>query len=205
MADDPFFAGLPLSSYFPTAAEHLFMFAGQPVSSYFEATPEDWARIASTPYLAPEFNRVWPEFASTIQRLVMGAYEDGAVSLERALQVVWWCSVGCTWTDRRTLLALTAVQAIAHPPKVARKKVKNPLWVRRAAAQVVQMSRRLRPLEALAPNEMNGWTTPILEDAILWLGALDLCLDMTPRVVYRWYCEAVKAGALEPGDVADRI
>jgi hypothetical protein len=175
--------------------------AERTLSSYFGATPEELARIAAAPALAADAAG-WKEFGSAIHRQVIEAYQDGEVSLERALQAVRSCSVGCTWQERLALMALTAQQALEHPPRAPQKKVQNPLWVRRSAAQLVQMYRHVRPSEPFAPNEMNGWTTPILEDAIVWLRALDLCDNVTPRVLYVWYCDAQKAGALKPDDIA---
>jgi hypothetical protein len=173
--------------------------AGRTLSSYFAATPEELTRIASAPYLAADAAG-WREFASAVYRQVIEAYQQGEISLERALQAVLSCSVRCTWQERATLIALTALQALKHPPQTSQKKVQNPLWVRRSAAQLVQMYRQLRPSEAFAPNEMNGWTTPILEDAIVWLRALGLCDDVTARVLYAWYSDAKKAGVFEPHD-----
>ena len=55
------------------------------------------------------------------------------------------------------------------------------------------MLREVRPNEAYAPNDMNRWTTPILEEAITQLAALHLCGDtIDPRTIYRWYLEAQK-------------
>jgi hypothetical protein len=177
---------------------------GRQLSSYFAATPAELARIASAPTLAAGAAG-WREFASAIQRQAMEAYQQGELTLERALQAVRSCSVGCTWQERAALMALTALKALEHPPQVSQKKVQNPLWVRRSAAQLVQMYRQVRPSEAFAPNEMNGWTTPILEDAIVWLRALDLCDDVTPRVLYVWYSDAKKAGVFEPDNVVGGI
>jgi hypothetical protein len=166
------------------------------LSSFFAATPEELARVASAPSLAADAAE-WLEFASAIHRQVIEAYQDGEVSLERALRAVHSCSVGCTWQERLSLMAVTAQQALENPPGEVQKKVQNPLWVRRSAAQLVHMYRQARPLEVFAPNEMNGWTTPVLENTIIWLRALDLCDNVTPRVLYAWYCDAQKAGVLK--------
>jgi hypothetical protein len=59
------------------------------------------------------------------------------------------------------------------------------------------MLHEAHPDEAVAPNEANGWTTPILETAIAWLATLQLCGSDTPaRTVYNWYLEGKKHGAL---------
>jgi hypothetical protein len=169
--------------------------AARTLSSYFAATPEELARIASAPALAADAAG-WLEFATAVHRQVVEAYEQGEVSLERALRAVRSCSVGCTWQERASLIALTALHALERPPQVSQKKVQNPLWVRRSAAQLVQMHRQARCNDSFSPNEMNGWTTPILEDAIVWLRALDLCENVAPRVLYGWYSDAKKAGVL---------
>ena len=43
-------------------------------------------------------------------------------------------------------------------------------------------------------------TTPILQDSIACLRALDLCDEVTPQTVYDWYLEVKHAGAREPDD-----
>ena len=176
--------------------------AGRMVSTYFAATPEESARVAAAPSLGADAN--WQQFASAVHQQVIEAYQQGEISLERALQAVRSCSVRCTWQDRLTLMALTAVQALEHPPTRKKKQVRNPLWIRRSAAQLVQLSRQARPSEAFAPNAMNDWTTPILEAAIVWLRALDLCHDLTPRVLYKWYSDAKRAGVLQIGRASCR-
>jgi hypothetical protein len=171
------------------------------LSSYFAATPEELARIDRAPSMTADA-AVWREFANAVLWQVIQAYQDGEVTLKRAIHLVRSCSVKCTWKDRLALMALAAQQTDAHPPQASRKKVQNPLWVRRSAAQLVEVCRQERPLEAFAPNDMSGWTTPILEKAIIWLRALELCANVTPRVLYTWYCEAKKAGAFTPDDAA---
>ncbi len=111
------------------------------------------------------------------------------------------CSLGCSVNERITLVALTVERGLAVTPRtLRRKRPPFPTWIRRSAATLVQMLSEDHPEEPLAPNEMNGWTTPILETAIEWLKTLGLCdgaHPIRPRTLYGWWLENRKATASE--------
>ena len=169
------------------------------LSSYFEATPEERACLAAVPALQMDA-AAWRAFAGGLHVEVVRSYHAGEITLERALQVVRSCSIGCTWEERARLIAITAVTCLDHRPQEPKNKVAHPLWVRRAGAMLVQWLRERRPDEPLAPTEHNNHTTPLLEDTIAVLRALELCDPVEPRTIMHWYREAKQAGVLTPDD-----
>ena len=85
---------------------------GRTLSSYFRPTPEELARIASTPPLAADAAG-WREFASAVQRQVIEAYELGEISLERAWEtrtptIMSSVSGGCSEGRSRCMSPLSA-------------------------------------------------------------------------------------------------
>ena len=151
----------------------------------FAITAEERDRFDAAPFRGTDEDG-WRAFASQVHEQVLKSYAEGEINLERALQAVRSCSLGCRLADRVFLMALTAELALRITP-VRRKHPPNPTWVRQSAALLVSMLREDRPGEPVAPNEMNGWTTLILSDAIAWLVALDLCEPIDPRTLYSWY------------------
>ncbi len=189
----------------------------------FEITQAERARLETAPFLGTDDNG-WMAFAQGVQQQVLRAYAADEITLERTLKAVMSCSLGCRPATRVVLLAGTALSALQNPPRTGRKgkRQPNPEWVRNSAATLVQMLHQNRPDEPLAPNEMNGYTTPILEDAILWLVTLGLCErsrgrrvqgkpragagrptagahvpgappSINPRTLYKWYGEFQRA------------
>jgi hypothetical protein len=164
----------------------------------FEITPEERARLDVPPFRdTPE--DVQRALAGAVHEQLVKAYADGEITLERALEVIWSCVIGCRLTDRITLLALTARRALENPPAERKgHRQLNPTWVRYSAARLVQVFRDRRPGERFAPNDLNNYSTPILRDAIEWLVTLRLCEPITARTLYDWYREAQDEGILEP-------
>jgi hypothetical protein len=167
------------------------------LAAAFEITPEERARLEAAPFRGTD-EHGWCAFALGIQAQVLNAYAEGEIKLERALEAVLSCSLGCHPATRAVLLAGTALRAIQNPPRAPKKHYPNPTWVKYSAAHVVQMLHEDRPKEPLAPTQHNSHTTPILDDALCWLETLGLCKGITARTLYDWYVEARKAGALEP-------
>ena len=156
----------------------------------FELTPEELKRLESGPLGDVDEDR-WRNFAAAIHEQVCKAYASGDITLERALDVMWSCSLGCRPNDRITLMALTGRRARLEPAtKRKGRRSANPQWVRESAAALVRVFTELRPDEAFAPSENNGWTTPILEAVIDQLVTLGLCDRISTRTVYRWYLDS---------------
>lgn len=155
----------------------------------FELTPEERARLDAAPFRSTN-EEGWKSFASQVHLQVVAAYSDGAITLEAALRAVTMCSLGCSANNRATLLLLTARRALQNPPLKRRKQVQNPEWVRRSAATLVEMLHEDMPGVPWTPNDLNDWTTPVLERAIEWLVALGLTKSIKPRTLYDWCLEA---------------
>lgn len=155
----------------------------------FPLTPDERERIARSPLVHSRAEH-WRAFAAGVHEQVVLAFRDGEITFERMMRSMRSCSLGCDVKDRVTLLALTAERALEFTAPSLRRQQGNPLWVRQAAASLVQMLREDRPGEALVPNEGNGYSTPLLSDAVQWLKALDIC-DHLPniRTLHRWYVE----------------
>lgn len=77
------------------------------------------------------------------------------------------------------------------------------MWVRYSAATLVQMLHEARLNEPLAPNEMNGYSTLILDDAIQQLVTLGLCEPIDPRTLYTWYLAQKKAATTPTSPLPD--
>ena len=162
------------------------------LTDMFTITPEEQARLDAAPFRGAD-EASWRTFAGGIHEGLLGAYASGDITLERALTVMWSCSLGCRAIDRVALMALTGRRAIQGPVPVRKgRRSPNPEWVKRSAANLVQMLREDRPDEPLAPTEHNGWETPILKDAIRWLVALGICTPVSPRTLYQWYRDSLK-------------
>jgi hypothetical protein len=162
-------------------------------SQFIDAfTPSD----EETKLIQQSFLNVGPEswalFAAGIHEQLIGAYRDGYVTLEQALQHVLWCSIGCEAKTRIILVAWTAHRALESQPSRKRKRQPNPPWVRNSAANLLEMFRENRPDEQFAPNDLNGWTTPILEDALRQLTTLRICKPVSARTLYQWWLKAPK-------------
>jgi hypothetical protein len=155
----------------------------------FTPTPDEQARLQTAPFRGTDESG-WAQFAAAMHEQLVAAYAQGEITLERALQVVLSCSIGCRVADRVTLFTWTARRALAQPPPSRKKHQANPTWVRNSAANLLDMLREDRAGEPFAPNEMNGWTTPILEDAIKWLTTLGLCEPVSARTLYSWWLDA---------------
>lgn len=113
----------------------------------FGLSPAEGARVAAAPVPGNEDD--WRTFASGVHEQLVKAYAEGEIALERALEGMWACLLGCRLTDRITLLALTARRALQHPPAARKgKRQPNPTWVRYSAAALVQMFHEGRPAEA---------------------------------------------------------
>ena len=155
----------------------------------FAHTNDERNRLANAPFARDE--NAWLAFARHILDQVLAAYAAGEISLERCLRVMRSCSLGCKISDRIKLLAVTSELALRETPRrtPGKRRDKNPVWVRNSAATLVEMLHEDRPHEPIAPHEHNGWTTPILEDAIRWLVALKLCEPVDTRTIYRWYLD----------------
>ena len=151
----------------------------------FELTSEERARLDVAPFRGTDKD-AWRTFAGLVHDQVIAGYAAGEMDFRRMMTVVRSCSLGCRLSDRIMLMALTAERALAIEPK-HRKRLKNPIWVRNSAAALVSMLCEDRPDEPVTPNEITGWTTPILEEAIRWLVALGLCAPIEPRTLYKWY------------------
>lgn len=168
----------------------------------FAATPDETARLAAAPFAGTD-EAGWSHFAAGVHEQVVAAYSDGDITLEAALRAVRSCSIGCRLEHRITILALTAEKALRNPPThKLRKQQGTPLWVRRSAANLVDMFREDNPNANIAPNEMNGWTTPVLEAAGAWLVALGLSESVAPRTLYQWWLDANKAAQSNSGPTA---
>jgi hypothetical protein len=155
----------------------------------FAVTPEDRARLDAAP---KSFGRTdaagWRLFASQIHDQVLTGYTAGETTLRRGLEVMRSCSLGCPLKERIVLMALFVEHALQVTPK-NRKRRQNPEWVQKSAATLVQMLSEVHPDEPLAPTEHNGYTTPLLEEAISWLVTLGICHAITGRTLYKWYLE----------------
>lgn len=151
----------------------------------FAITPEECARLGAAPFRGTDENG-WLAFASEIHKQVLAGYATGEMDFRRMMEAMRSCALGCRPKDRVMLMALTAERALRIQP-AHRKRQQNPAWVRNSAAALVSMLHEDRADEPVAPNEMNGWTTPILEEAIRWLVTLGLCEPIEPRTLYKWY------------------
>ena len=157
------------------------------IAEMFEITAEQRAQLDVGPFRGAD-EKAWNAFAAGVHEQVLKAYAEGEIALEGALRAVLSCSLGCSAMARATLLAVTARRAIDNPPTEWKgKRPPNPAWVRYSAATLVEMLHEARPEEPLAPNEMNGYSTRILDDAIKQLVALGLCEPIDQRTLYTWY------------------
>jgi hypothetical protein len=77
----------------------------------FEITPEERARLEAAPFRGTD-EHGWLTFAQEIQKQVLKAYANDEIALERALEAVLSCSLGCRPATRAVLLAGTARSAI---------------------------------------------------------------------------------------------
>jgi hypothetical protein len=161
----------------------------------FAITPEERTRLDAAPFRGTDEDG-WRVFSSAVHDQVLAGYAAGEMDFRRMMEVMRSCSLGCRLTDRITLMALTAERALPIKP-AHRRRPQNPVWVMNSAAALVSMLHEDRPDEPLAPNEMNGWTTRILEEAIRWLVTLGLCNPIDSRTLYKW-CLAQKKTATTP-------
>ena len=153
----------------------------------FELSPEERARLDARPFRGTD-EAGWVRFSELVQAQVLQAYAEGEITLERALEAVWSCSLGCTASQRATLLAVTARGALQSTPKSWKgKRPQPPTWIRVSAYRLLEMLHEDRPGEPFIPNEDNHWTTKIFEDAIRWLVTLGLSRPMSQRTLYAWY------------------
>ena len=72
----------------------------------FEITPEERVRLEAAPFRGTD-EHGWLTFAQEIQKQVLKAYADDEIALERALEAVLLCSLGCRPVTRAVLLAGT--------------------------------------------------------------------------------------------------
>lgn len=91
------------------------------LAEMFEITAEERARLDAAPFRGTDENG-WMAFALAVQQQVLTAYAEGEIPLERALEVMLSCSLGCRATSRAVLLALTARRALENPPKERKGK-----------------------------------------------------------------------------------
>src|SRR5262245_26560161 len=101
------------------------------VFEYFEPSVEDRARLDAAPFRGTD-EAGWRAFASGVLLQVIAAYREGDITLERALEALWSCSVGCNVQDRIRLTALASRLALLNQP-VQRKRTAgqlHPKWVR---------------------------------------------------------------------------
>lgn len=158
----------------------------------FEITPNERARLDAAPFRGTDKGS-WQVFARSVHDQVLASYAAGEMDFRRMVEVMRSCSLGCRNSDRMKLMALTVERALPIEP-AHRKCPPNPAWVMNSAAALVSMLHEDRPDEPVAPNDLNGWTTPILEEAIAWLVTLGLCEPIDPRTLYKWYLAQKKTG-----------
>lgn len=151
----------------------------------FPITPEERAGFDAAPFRGVDEDR-WQAFAAFVHEEVLAGYAAGETDFRRMMKVMRSCSLPCRQKDRITLLALTADRALRVEP-AHRKRPPNPTWVMHSAAALVSMLREARPDEPLAPTDSNGYSTPIINDAIRQLVTLGLCESIDPRTLYTWY------------------
>ena len=151
----------------------------------FEITPNERARLDAARFRGTDKDG-WLAFARLVHDQVLASFAAGVMDFRRMMEVMRSCSLCCRISDREKLMALTAERALLIEP-AHRKSSPNPTWVMNSAAALVAMLHEDKPDQPVAPNELNGWTTPILEEAIAWLVTLGLCEPINPRTLYKWY------------------
>ena len=160
------------------------------IPEVFQLTTEEHARLEASPFrdTPPEVCRV---YASAVHELMVDAYREGDITLQRALDIVWNCSLGCARGDAIVLQALTARRAHLQPPPPGTKvdSRRKSTAIQRSAVHLLKMLCDARPDEPFVPNQGNNNTTRILEDAIVWLTTLRLIVEpITPWTLYNdWY------------------
>jgi hypothetical protein len=159
------------------------------ITVVFDLTPEERERLTRVRFFCRD-EKAWALFARAIAEQLVNAYSAGEITVERVLDVMWSCSLGCALAERARLLAFVSRVTLISRPRKKKKQQANPLWVKSSAASLVQMLREDRPNEPWAPNESNDWSTPILRDAIEVLAALRLCDWIGPRTLYDWCLKA---------------
>jgi hypothetical protein len=160
----------------------------------FALTPEERARLDAAPFRGTDATG-WRTWAGQFHDGLLASYADGEVDPVGALRLARSCSLGCVLKDRIVLMANFVEQLLRiTPKKLGRRPPPHPTWVRHSAATLLETLLAVSSdKQLIAPNDGNGWTTPLLERAIAWLVTLGLTTPIKPRTLYEWYVEHTRA------------
>lgn len=148
----------------------------------FPLTEEEKNRLARLP--GPASTDDWLVTAKSLQRNLIQAYADRAITFRRLMEVVRSTSLGCTTQNRVTLLGVAAETALRTKPSLPLRNGKRPRYPMALKIAAVDMVERIRELSPDAN------LLPCLELAVQWIEVLRLfTVPPNVRTLNRWYIE----------------
>ncbi len=162
----------------------------------FPLTPEERGRLDAAPWAGTDAAG-WRTLAAQLHNELLAGYRDGEIDLRRVLQLARACALGCAGFDR-AVLTMNFVERILQQPPPTRSRSgprDRNAWLRRSAAELVDalVADRPDPRAAWAPNEMNDWSSVVLEKGVAWLMALGVVEQLTQKTLYEWWLAETEA------------